>query len=133
MGLPATHHMVNRAAIEKMKPGIVIINTSRGGLIDTEALLWGLKEKIISGAGLDVYEEEADYFFNDLSDTFVADDTFARLLSMPNVIVTAHQAFFTKEALTEIAKTTINNMVGFKNDGVPPKQNGTMDTVVKAK
>jgi len=120
--MPATHHMVNRAAIEKMKPGVLIINTSRGGLIDTKALLWGLKQKIVGGAGLDVFEEEADYFFNDLSNEFVDNDDFARLLALPNVIITAHQAFFTKEALKEIAKTTLNNIVGFYNDGVSPKQ-----------
>eukprot|EP00443_Scrippsiella_acuminata_P096382 CAMPEP_0115768224 /NCGR_PEP_ID=MMETSP0272-20121206/104078_1 /TAXON_ID=71861 /ORGANISM="Scrippsiella trochoidea, Strain CCMP3099" /LENGTH=952 /DNA_ID=CAMNT_0003214261 /DNA_START=17 /DNA_END=2875 /DNA_ORIENTATION=+ len=117
--MPATHHMVNRAAIEKMKPGVLIII---GGLIDTKALLWGLKQKIVGGAGLDVFEEEADYFFNDLSNEFVDNDDFARLLALPNVIITAHQAFFTKEALKEIAKTTLNNIVGFYNDGVSPKQ-----------
>jgi D-lactate dehydrogenase len=130
--MPATHHMVNREAIEKMKPGVFIVNTSRGGLIDTKALIWGLKQKIVGGAGLDVFEEEADYFFNDYSNKFVDNDDFARLLSNPNVIITAHQAFFTKEALTEIAKTTLNNIVGFYKDGVTPKQHGFMDTMVKA-
>eukprot|EP00443_Scrippsiella_acuminata_P096167 CAMPEP_0115591034 /NCGR_PEP_ID=MMETSP0272-20121206/10069_1 /TAXON_ID=71861 /ORGANISM="Scrippsiella trochoidea, Strain CCMP3099" /LENGTH=1001 /DNA_ID=CAMNT_0003026243 /DNA_START=342 /DNA_END=3347 /DNA_ORIENTATION=+ len=134
--MPATHHMVNREAVEKMKPGVVIINCSRGGLIDTQAMLWGLKQKIIGGAGLDVFEEEADYFFNDLSNSFVHHDDFARLLSLPNVIITAHQAFFTKEALAEIAKTTLNNIAGFFKDGVTPKQTPGgkgpgMETMVK--
>lgn len=129
--LPVTYHMINQAAIEVMKPGVMIINCSRGGLVDTKALLWGLKKKIIGGAGLDAYEEESAYFSQDFSHDVVTDDVFARLLSFPNVTVTAHQAFFTSEALQEIAKTTLLNIVGLHDNGEPPKQNGMLDTLLK--
>jgi D-lactate dehydrogenase len=105
-----TRHMVNRDTIRKMKPGVVIINTSRGALIDAESLLDGIKERKIGAACLDVYEEESDYFFNDRSGHIMDDEILARLISMPNVIVTSHQAFLTAEALSNIAATTLSNI-----------------------
>ena len=114
-----TRHMIGRDAIERMKKGVVIVNTSRGGLIDAEALLEGIKARKIGAACLDVYEEEADIFFEDRSGHILNDDLLSRLISMPNVIVTSHQAFLTEEALHNIAETTVNNIVScFENDGV---------------
>ena len=114
-----SRHMINANAIEKMKKGVVIINTSRGGLIDAEALLNGIKARIIGAACLDVYEEEADIFFEDRSGHILNDEILSRLISMPNVIVTSHQAFLTEEALNNIAETTVNNIIScFKNDGI---------------
>ena len=114
-----TRHMINADAIETMKKGIVIINTSRGGLIDTEALLEGIKARKVGAACLDVYEEEADIFFEDRSGHILNDELLARLISMPNVIVTSHQAFLTEEALNNIAETTVNNILSyFENDGI---------------
>ena len=114
-----TRHMINAAAIEKMKKGVVILNTSRGALIDAEALLEGIKARKVGAACLDVYEEEADIFFEDRSGHILNDDLLSRLISMPNVIVTSHQAFLTEEALSNIAETTVNNILSyFKNDGV---------------
>jgi len=114
-----TRHMIGREAIEKMKKGAVIINTSRGGLIDAEALLDGIKARKIGAACLDVYEEEADIFFEDRSGHILNDDLLSRLISMPNVIVTSHQAFLTEEALNNIAETTVSNILScFENDGM---------------
>ena len=114
-----TRHMINSAAIGKMKKGVVIVNTSRGGLIDAEALLEGIKARKIGAACLDVYEEEADIFFEDRSGHIMNDDLLSRLISMPNVIVTSHQAFLTEEALNNIAETTVNNILScFNNDGI---------------
>ena len=114
-----TRHMIDAAAIEKMKKGVVIVNTSRGGLIDTEALLEGIKARKIGAACLDVYEEEADVFFEDRSGHILNDDLLSRLISMPNVIVTSHQAFLTEEALNNIAETTVNNILSyFEKDGI---------------
>ncbi|MBQ8955217.1 MAG: 2-hydroxyacid dehydrogenase [Clostridia bacterium] len=114
-----TRHMIDGAAIEKMKKGVVILNTSRGGLIDAEALLDGIKARKVGAACLDVYEEEADIFFEDRSGHILNDDLLSRLISMPNVIVTSHQAFLTEEALNNIADTTVNNIRSyFDNDGV---------------
>ena len=114
-----TRHMIGAAAIEKMKKGVVIVNTSRGGLIDAEALLEGIKHRKVGAACLDVYEEEADVFFEDRSGHILNDDVLSRLISMPNVIVTSHQAFLTEEALNNIAETTVNNILSyFNNDGV---------------
>ena len=114
-----TRHMIDAAAIGKMKKGVVIVNTSRGGLIDAEALLEGIKARKIGAACLDVYEEEADVFFEDRSGHIMNDDLLARLISMPNVIVTSHQAFLTEEALGNIAETTVNNILScFNNDGI---------------
>ena len=110
-------HMINAATIDQMKKGVVIINTSRGALIDTEALVEGIKSRKIGAACLDVYEEESNIFFHDYSNHIVNDDTLARLISMPNVIVTSHQAFLTNEALSNIADTTLNNIEEyFTND-----------------
>ena len=112
-----TRHMIDENAIGKMKKGVVIINTSRGALIDADALLNGIKSRKVGAACLDVYEEESDIFFEDFSGHIMDDDTLARLISMPNVIVTSHQAFLTEEALNNIAETTVNNIVSFfKND-----------------
>ncbi|MBR1431261.1 2-hydroxyacid dehydrogenase [Ruminococcus sp.] len=106
-----TYHLIAEKSVDKLKKGVVIINTSRGALIDAEALLEGIKARKIGAACLDVYEEEADVFFQDFSGHIIADDTLARLISMPNVIVTSHQAFLTEEALSNIAETTVNNII----------------------
>ncbi len=108
-----TEHLIDGAAVEKLKKGVIILNTSRGGLIDAEALLDGIKKRKIGAACLDVYEEESDVFFRDFSGHIVDDDVLARLLSMPNVIVTSHQAFLTEEALSGIAETTVKNLTAF--------------------
>jgi D-lactate dehydrogenase len=107
---PATRHMVNAAAIARMKRGVMLINTSRGGLVDTQATIQGLKSGQIGYLGLDVYEEEERLFFRDMSGAVIQDDAFARLLTFPNVMITAHQGFFTHEALTAIAETTLANL-----------------------
>jgi len=107
---PETQHIINSEAIERMKEGVMIVNTGRGGLIDTKALIRGLKKKKVGSAGLDVYEEEGEFFFEDLSETGIPDDVLARLLSFPNVLVTSHQAFLTHEALGSIAGTTLTNL-----------------------
>ena len=115
----STRHMINADAIGKMKKGVVIVNTSRGGLIDAEALLEGIKARKIGAACLDVYEEEADVFFEDRSGHILNDDLLSRLISMPNVIVTSHQAFLTEEALSSIAETTVKNILScFEQDGM---------------
>lgn len=110
---PETEHIINRQSIDKMKKGVMIINTGRGGLINSEDLIEGLKSKKVGFAGLDVYEEEGDYFYKDKSDKIIDDDTLARLLSFNNVIMTSHQAFFTKEATDNIAHTTLTNLQDF--------------------
>lgn len=110
-----THHLVNNDSIDKMKKGVMLINTSRGGLIDAEALVEGLKTAKIGYAGLDVYEEEGEYFFEDYSNEIIADDVLSRLLSFPNVLVTSHQAFLTREALVNIATVTLNNIKEYEN------------------
>ena len=110
-----TYHLINENAISKMKKGVILINTSRGALIDAEALLDGIKSRKIGGACLDVYEEESDFFFEDLSGHIIKDDILARLISMPNVIVTSHQAYLTSEALENIARTTVENIIALKS------------------
>jgi D-lactate dehydrogenase len=110
---PETHHLIDASAIEKMKEGVMLINTSRGGLVDTRALIGGLKSGKIGSAGLDVYEEEAGIFFHDISDKVLTDDVLARLMTFNNVVVTSHQAFLTKEALANIADTTLANIDEF--------------------
>ncbi len=112
-----THHIIDETSINKMKKGVMILNTSRGALIDTDALLDGIKSRKIGGACLDVYEEESDIFFEDFSGHIIDDDTLARLISMPNVIVTSHQAFLTEEALGNIAETTLNNIKEMQQKG----------------
>lgn len=114
---PETYHIIDKSSIEKMKKGAVILNTSRGALIDADALLEGIKSRHVGAACLDVYEEESDIFFEDFSGHIVDDDTLARLISMPNVIVTSHQAFLTEEALGNIAETTIDNIKEILTDG----------------
>ena len=116
-----TRHMIGAAAIAGMKTGVVIVNTSRGALIDTEALIDGLKRRKIGAACLDVYEEESELFYEDRSDSIIEDDVLVRLISMPNVIVTSHQAFLTKEALNNIAATTVDNMLKFQRGEPAPE------------
>jgi len=112
-----TEYMINPLAIEQMKSGVMLINTGRGKLVDTHALIEGLKSGKIGSAGLDVYEEESEYFFEDKSLEFISDDTLARLLTFPNVLMTSHQAFFTQEALQNIAWTTLKNFEEFFEGG----------------
>ena len=107
---PQTHHLINAATIERAKPGFLLVNTSRGALIDAEALIEGLKSGKVGGVALDVYEQEADLFFEDLSNEIIQDDVFQRLLTFPNVLVTGHQAFLTAEALRAISETTLRNI-----------------------
>lgn len=110
---PENRHLINRETIAMMKPGVFLLNTSRGGLIDAAALIKGLKKKLIGAAGLDVYEEETEYFFEDRSDSAIDDDILARLMTFPNVLITSHQAFFTKEAENNIARTTLDNILDY--------------------
>ncbi len=112
-----TYHLINEVSLDKCKKGVVILNTSRGALVDAEALLSGIKSRRVGAACLDVYEEESDFFFEDKSGHILDDDILARLISMPNVIVTSHQAFLTEEALSNIAETTVNNIVEFSESG----------------
>ena len=112
-----TRHIINENSLAKCKQGVVILNTSRGALVDAEALLQGIKSRKVGAACLDVYEEESELFFEDFSGHILEDDTLARLISMPNVIVTSHQAFLTEEALSNIAETTVNNITEFLGTG----------------
>lgn len=112
-----TYHIVNADTLAQCKRGVVLINTSRGALVDAEALLAGIKSRHVGAACLDVYEEESDLFFEDNSGHILEDDTLARLISMPNVIVTSHQAFLTEEALENIAETTVRNLTDFTRSG----------------
>lgn len=115
--VPESRYLINAEAIQKMKPGMMLINTSRGAVIDTQAVVQGLKSGVIGALGIDVYEEEADYFFENMSEQFIADDILARLLTFPNVLVTGHQAFFTHEAMTAIAETTLRNVHEIETTG----------------
>ena len=108
--MPETHHMFNEETFNKVKRGVVLINTSRGGLVDSEALLAALRDGRVGAAGLDVYEEESEWFYEDRSDVTKQNKTLSLLVSMPNVIVTSHQAFLTREALSNIATTTLANL-----------------------
>ncbi|WP_029009354.1 2-hydroxyacid dehydrogenase [Azospirillum halopraeferens] len=114
---PATHHLVDDAMLARAKPGLMLINTGRGALVDTRAVIAALKSGALGSLGLDVYEEEADLFFEDLSGRVLRDDVFARLQTFPNVLITGHQAFFTREALSAIAETTIANITAFEAQG----------------
>lgn len=114
--MEATHHLINKDSISKMKENVMLINTSRGGLIDTKAVIDGLKSKHIGYLGIDVYEQEEKLFFRDLSHTIIEDDTIQRLMSFPNVLVTAHQAFFTEEALHQIATSTLSSLSHFEKN-----------------
>jgi D-lactate dehydrogenase len=120
--LPETYHLINAATVEQMKPGVMLINTSRGQLINTKAVTKGLKSGKIGYLGLDVYEQETDLFFEDLSNQVIQDDVFQRLLTFPNVLITGHQAFFTEEALKNIAETTIANITDFEQGRPNPNQ-----------
>jgi D-lactate dehydrogenase len=120
---PDTHHLINDDAIGRMKDGVMLVNTSRGGLVDTRAVIRALKQGRIGSLGLDVYEEEGDLFFEDLSGVVIQDDVFARLLTFPNVLITGHQGFFTREALRNIAETTLANATAFE------RGEGTVHTV----
>ncbi len=114
---PATRYLINEASVALMRPGVMLINTSRGALIDTRAVIAGLKSGQIGYLGIDVYEEEADLFFEDHSGRIIGDDVFARLTTFPNVLITAHQGFFTADALRNIADTTIANLNEFAAGG----------------
>lgn len=114
---PDTHHLIDAQALQRMRPGVMLINTSRGAVIDTRAVIDGLKSGHVGSLGLDVYEEEAGLFFRDLSGQVIQDDVFARLLTFPNVVITGHQAFFTEQALAAIAQTTIGNITAFERTG----------------
>lgn len=109
-----THHLIDREALASVKPGVMLINTSRGALIDTQAVVDALKDGRVGALGLDVYEEEEHLFFKDLSSVVIRDDVFMRLLTFPNVIVTAHQAYFTSDALVNIAETTLANITAYE-------------------
>ena len=119
---PETYHLIDTSAIAKVKRGVTLINTSRGALVDATAVIEGLKSGQIGYLGLDVYEEEADLFFEDLSDTIIQDDVFARLLTFPNVVITGHQAFFTRNALQAIADTTLANIRDVEQTGSSPNE-----------
>jgi D-lactate dehydrogenase len=116
---PRTRHLIDAAALSRMKRGAMLVNTSRGAVIDTAAVIAALKSGQLGSLGLDVYEEEADLFFRDLSGEVLHDDLFARLLTFPNVVVTGHQAFFTADALRAIAETTVANLDSFEDNGHP--------------
>ena len=117
-----THHLINEKTLSQCKKGVVLINTSRGALVDAEALLTAIKERHVGAACLDVYEEESDLFFEDNSGHILEDDVLARLISMPNVIVTSHQAFLTEEALSNIAETTVQNIKLILETGECPNE-----------
>jgi len=118
--VPATRHLINEESLARMKRGVMLINTSRGALVDTEAVIRALKSGKIGLLGLDVYEEEADLFFEDLSTQVIQDDVFARMLTFPNVLITAHQAFFTRQAMEAIARQTLANVTAFEQGREPP-------------
>lgn len=115
---PETYHLVNAPALHQMKSGVMLVNTGRGALIDTRAIIYALKSGKLGSLGLDVYEEEAGLFFEDLSAQVIQDDVFARLLTFPNVLITGHQGFFTREALANIGETTLANITEFER-GAP--------------
>ena len=110
-----TYHMINKETFSKMKDGVILVNTSRGGLIKTEDLISGIRDHKFFAVGLDVYEEESDYVFEDLSESIMQTSLIQRLLSFPNVTMTSHQGFFTEEALTNIAETTMENARSYMN------------------
>lgn len=113
--LESTRHLINQQTLKLFKPGAMLINTSRGGLINTSDAIEGLKSGQLGSLGLDVYEQEGNLFFHDNSEDVIQDDLITRLISFPNVLITSHQGFFTKEAMTEIAVTTFNNINEFAN------------------
>jgi D-lactate dehydrogenase len=119
---PDTYHLISTQALHEMKHGVMLINTSRGALLDTQAVINALKSGKIGYLGLDVYEEEADLFFEDLSGRVIQDDVFSRLLTLPNVLITGHQAFFTRNALQQIATTTLSNITAFEGGAPTPNE-----------
>ncbi|NLE64601.1 MAG: 2-hydroxyacid dehydrogenase [Elusimicrobia bacterium] len=128
---PDTRHLIDARAIEQMKKGVMLINTSRGALVDTSAVIEGLKSGRIGALALDVYEEEGDLFFQDLSNSAIQDDVFARLLTFPNVLITGHQAFFTDTALLNIAETALGNIAAFEKGSLDPKNEVSCDHIDK--
>jgi D-lactate dehydrogenase len=129
--LPPTHHTINDDMLDKLKPGVIVINSSRGGLVDTNSVLKGIQSGIIAGYGADVYENEGDYFFQDWSARSIPDPTLVSLLGNNNVLLTAHQAFFTQEAVDAIVNVTLDNLKQFKegktmydhpNNFLPPRK-----------
>ncbi|UYV13040.1 MAG: 2-hydroxyacid dehydrogenase [Phycisphaera sp.] len=123
---PGTRHLIDGRALASMKDGAMLINTSRGGVVDTKAVIDALKARRLGSLGIDVYEEEGDLFFKDLSGEILDDEVFARLLTFPNVLITGHQGFFTREALGNIARTTIKNLTDFEAGGLDPENTVTM-------
>ncbi len=129
---PQTRHMINEDSLKQMKLGIMIINTSRGGLVDTVAVIKALKSGKVGYLGLDVYEEEGDLFFENLSGQIIQDDIFTRLLTFPNVIITGHQAFFTRNALKNIADTTLQNITDFHNSKIKAENEVSVELLLLA-
>jgi D-lactate dehydrogenase len=125
---PETHHLINRHTLVQMRWGVILINTSRGALVDSRAVIEGLKSGKIGALGLDVYEEEGDLFFEDLSNRVLQDDVLARLMTFPNVVITGHQAFFTQQAMETLAQTTLQNITAFEK-GLPCENQITWDRV----
>jgi D-lactate dehydrogenase len=119
---PETYHLINDQALDQMKQGVMLINTSRGALIDTQAVIRSLKSGKVGYLGLDVYEQESDLFFEDLSESVIQDDVFQHLLTFPNVLITGHQAFFTENALKNIAETTLSNITDIERGLDCPNQ-----------
>lgn len=119
-----THHLIDADALGRLPEGAYLVNTARGAIVDTRALIDALKSGRLGGVALDVYEEEEGLFFEDRSQSIITDDLFARLITFPNVLMTSHQAFFTREALEKIAETTIENLTAMERDGAPPEDNG---------
>jgi D-lactate dehydrogenase len=117
---PQTRHLINKKTLALAKPGFLLVNTGRGALVDTRTLIDALKSGKVGGVAMDVYEQESDLFFEDLSNEVVKDDVFQRLLTFPNVIVTGHQAFFTREALAAIAHTTLQNIADLEGGRPDP-------------
>jgi D-lactate dehydrogenase len=129
---PQTRHLINATSLAAARPGVTIVNTSRGALIDTAALIEGLKSRQVGGVALDVYEQEADLFFEDLSNEIIQDDVFQRLLTFPNVLITGHQAFLTEEALAAIAETTLDSLAEAEA-GRPLTRQVTLEKVLAAR
>jgi D-lactate dehydrogenase len=125
---PESHHLIDEEALRRMRRGVMLVNTSRGALIDAKAAINALKSGHLGYLGMDVYEEEADLFFEDLSGRVIQDDIFMRLLSFPNVLITGHQAFFTRNALEKIAQVTIENLTAFE-EGRPLVNRVSLDQV----
>lgn len=128
---PQTRHLIGAAVLRRIKPGMMLVNTSRGAVVDTQAVIDALKAGRLGSLAIDVYEEEGDLFFRDLSDQVITDDVFARLLTFPNVLITAHQAFFTRETVRAIAETTLQNLTGFERGGLPTENRVTVAMIAR--